>query len=418
MYFFLLQKSLKRSLKGIFGAVLFVYLVTQCIELNTVIGRDIERDKRPLPGRLSDAVVPQLLVNAPANKLLQLEYQQGLLSTEELHLAMRVQAHAESALASEFNRRRISDRAQAIEFLVAMGRYIDRHYTYQTRLSLGQGFLFGALDCDMRVFLYLSVAMSLGFNDFYFVSAPGHALVGWQGEGGDVLLWETTSGLGHEADLSNQKLYQPVASKRYGDYQLASYESALLQSHITASTAWVLSRGKGPDIDRALDLFDRSLNQFPTANIAAAKVLIGSDNLLLDMPSSPAYAEYASVYPYALGAQLYRLSVFLISPNTENKALMLAQADRLLKQGVVSPIVETTLLRYGSYWQKFDGLYVQKAAQKLGQVLYPSQPFLTQRDSVAEGRAIIYITGCLSLLVSLIAFVLTFYCEKRARQSC
>lgn len=416
MYLLLFKQCCNSSLKGVLATLLCVYLVTQYIELKHVIERDIDRDKRPLSERTSQVVTPQILLNTPVNKLLQLEYQQGLLSTEELHLAIRIMAHAETALSSQFYRQNIASRAQAVDFLAAMGRYIDTHYIYQTRLPLGRGFLFGALDCDMRVFLYLSVAMSLGFNDFYFVSAPGHALVGWQGEGEEILLWETTSRLGHEADLSQQKLYQPVASKQYGDYQLASYESTLLQSHITASTAWVQSRDKGPDsLSRALDLFDRSLEQFPTANIAAAKVLIGSDNLLLDMPLSPAYAEYARVYPYAQGAQLYRLSLFLQTPSADHKASMLARADVLLKQGVVSPIVEAMLSRYGNYWQKFDGVYVQKAAQNLGQALYPSQPFLTQKDSVAEGRVIIYIAVCLSLLVGFTAFALTFFHGYRAR---
>lgn len=401
---------LKKLLKGIFWSVLCLYLASQYLELSYVIGQGIERDKRPLSERLSTVITPQISANSPVSKLLKLEYKNGLLSPKEFHLAIRVQAHAERALAGQFNQKNNTSRVQALEFLVAMGRYIDKHYIYQTKLPLGRGFLSGALDCDMRVFFYLSVAISLGFDDFYFVSAPGHALVGWQSKGGDVLLWETTSRFGHEANLSNQKLYQPVASKRYGDYQLASYDSALLQSHITASTAWMLSRDNGPDsLNRALDLFSRSLDQFPTANIAAAKVLLGSDNLLLDMPLSPAYAEYARVYPYALGAQLYRLSLFLNSPSTENKALMLAHADALLKQGVVSPIVEAMLVRYGNYWQKIDGIYVQKTAQKIAEVLYPSKPFLTQKDSVAEGRVIIYIAAYLSLLASLTAFVLTFY---------
>lgn len=414
MFFSMFKNILSSSLKGILFAVLCVYAITQFIELSHVIDRDIARNQRPLSGRLSKEVTPSLLASTPVTKLLSLELQNGLLTTQGYSLATRVQAHAETVLAKQFSQKSITNRAQAIEFLSAVGRYLDQHYIYQTKLPLGQGLLLGALDCDMRVFFYLSIAMSLGFDDFYFVLSPGHALVGWQSEQGDALLWETTSRLGAVADLSNRTLYQPVASKRYGDYQLASTNSALLQSQITASTAWVLSREKSPgSLNRALALFDRSLEQFPSANIAAAKVLLGSDNLLIDMPSSSAYADYADTYPYAIGSELYRLSLFLASPNKKDEPLMLTQAYALLQQGVVSPVVQAVLLRYGSFWQKVDGLYLQGMAQNLARILYPSQPFINERDSIAEGRVIILLAAYLSLFVIIFSCTVATFSEFR-----
>lgn len=409
------RSYLKAVFLGVSLAVLGVYVITQCMELRYVIERDIERHKRPLSARLAVSANPLLSVQSPVSQLLQLEQQQGLLSVENYQLAKRVQAHAENTLADQFQQQTIDSYAQAVAFLTAMGRYLDRHYTYQSKLPLGQGLVLGALDCDMRSFLYLSVAMSLGFEDFYFVLAPGHALIGWQGAGDEILLWETTSRLGNVADLSNSNLYLPATSKRYGDYQLASYRSALLQSQVTASAAWALSRGsKADSLVRALDLFDRSLEQFPSANHAAAKILLGSDNLLVDMPASPAYAEYAAVYPYSVGAQLYRLSVFLDALPATHTADYVEHADALLKQGVVSPVVDEVLLRYGSVWQRLDALYLQRAAKTLARVLYPSEPFLTSRDAVAEGRAIIYISIYASVVGAFIAGLLVFFQRRKA----
>ena len=388
--------------------LLALYLITQVIELRAVIERDLKLKARPVAERISPLSVSSYLPT-PVLSLLNLELQQGLLLTEQHQLALQIQAHAVAALRGQFTATMGLNRDQALKFLTRLGRYVDQHYIYQTHLPLGQGLINGALDCDMRVFLYLSVAESLGYHDFYFVMAPGHALVGWQAGDSQPLLWETTSTLGNIAKLSNSHLYKPVANKRYGDYQLASARSSLVQSQLTAAAAWSLSRGaKDDDLDRALALFDDSLEQFYTANIAAAKVLLGSRDLVADIPRSQAYADYAKTYPYALGAQLYQLSLLLFEQqiSNEEKQQALVHAEVLLEQGVVNPVVEAILRRFGNSWQQFNGIQLQSFAQRLGRVLYPSQPFIRARDRVAEGRVVMIGSVYFALFAALISVLI------------
>ncbi len=401
---YLFKSFARAALTGALWMLLALYLITQVIELCAVIERDLKLQARPLAERIFPRTVSPYS-STPVLTLLNLERQLGLLSTEQHQLALQIQAHAVATLRDQFTAPAALNRDQALKFLMLLGDYVDKHYVYQTNVPLGQGLINGALDCDMRVFLYLSVAETLGYHDFYFVLTPGHALVGWQASDSQPLLWETTSTQGNIAELSNSRLYKPVASKRYGDYQLASARSSLMQSQLTAAAAWSLSRGpKADDLDRALALFDNSLEQFYTANIAAAKVLLGSRDLVADIPRSKAYADYAQTYPHALGAQLYQLSLFLLEQHISNeeKLRALAHAEKLLEQGMVNPVVETVLRRFGNSWQQFNGIQLQHFAQRLGRVLYPSQPFLRARDSVAEGRTVIVASVYCALLAVLI----------------
>ena len=420
---------LSRALTGAFCGVLCLYLISQVIELGNVISRDQQVLARPLAQRLStdfvvynnsgrqppvkDLLTERLLVE----KLLRLEQLEGLISAGDGILAWRVVRHFIQTITSEMKalklpQRQVIRRAEARALFEAIGRYIDKHYLYQRSQSLGRGLIEGVLDCDMRVFLYLSLTQQLGYKDFYYVLAPGHALVAWQRDDGEPLLWETTIGMGQEADLSHKALYRPARVKTYGDYQLARPASPLVESQMTASTAWLLSK----DIDkkknlRALALFKKSIEQFPSANHAAALVMFGSNNLATDMSSSAAYAEYAAVYPYALGAQLYKLSLVVAAADVQSQSTImqaLEHAESLLENGVMHPVLTALFERYGACWQKINAGFVQDFSRRLGKTLYPGTVFSRPRDRVAEGRAFIVVSFWFALMGAFIMIVWGF----------
>lgn len=394
-------------------AVVALYVVSQIIELSNVLERDQRLRQRPLSERLAkvDASDSSVQLATPVRRLLRLEAEQGWLSPSELKLAEQVYAHAVAAATVDVKSDKIVQRSQALEFLQAVGRYIERHYIYQNRTSLGRGLIHGVLDCDLRVLLYLSIAAELGLENFYFVLAPGHSLVAWQQDDAAPLLWETTKGAGDIADLSNRQLYATVNQKTYGDYMLAS--DALVESQITAMVGWLWAQKKDPQSNRkAIELFQTSLEQFPSANHAAAIVMLSSDNLLKDMPLSSAYEEYAKTYPTAIGTKLYRLAVMLSqnsSHSDEEVSAAVQQVLELQAQGVDHVVMSAVIERYGNLWQKFDNRWLQPLAVKLGKILYPSSQFVRERDRTAEGRAFIFMAIWLALLASVLSLIVTLY---------
>jgi len=421
MYQYFLHSILARALAGAFYGILCLYLISQFIELNNVINRDKQLSKRPLTQRLiTDDFYPSVLdqgqrsVPLLVDQLLQLEASEGFTSMAEAVIAQRVIQHFIQNLTSDIKslglpQKKLMRRAEARVFFKTIGRYINQHYIYQTSKSLSAGLIEGVLDCDMRVFLYLSLAQNLGYENFYYVLAPGHALVAWQRDDDKPLLWETTLGAGQEADLSRAELYRPAKTKIYGDYQLARPTSRLVQSQITATIAWLLSKTTDEKKQsRALDFFQKSLQQFPSANHAAALVMFGSNDLVSDMPQSAAYAEYAKVYPYTLGAQLYQLSL-MVATNHKSKPTVIKQAledaNLLLDDGVIHPVLTAFFERFGTPWQQINAGLVQNISRRLGRVLYPGTHFLRPRDRVAEGRAFIVVgmwfclSGALLMLI-------------------
>ena len=156
----LFKSFFRAALTGVVWALLALYLFTQVIELGAVIQRDLRLQARPLAERIFPLAVSPY-PTTPALMLLNLEWQQGLLSAQQHQLALQIQGHAVETLRREFTASAPVNRQQALEFLTLLGRYIDKHYIYQTSVPLGLGLISGVLDCDMRVFLYLSVVSLL-----------------------------------------------------------------------------------------------------------------------------------------------------------------------------------------------------------------------------------------------------------------
>lgn len=411
--------------RGALIGLLAIYALSQFFELQHVIKRDQQIQARPLSARLPtvDKSLP-IVADSPVQQLLRLELAEGLLTEQQFALAQQIYAQALEIISAQMKVGAIVSESQALKFLSAVGVYIEKNYRYETTVPLGQGFIQGVLDCDMRVLLYLSLAQDLGYQNFYFVLAPAHALIGWQGNSNHApLLWETTRAAGHVTDLSHKSLYQPVTQKIYGDYQLASASSALVRSQIIAATAWVFAKQKNTEsTNKALQLFQRSLDIYPSANHAAAQVMFGSDNLVADMPRSIAYAEYAKTYPQAIGARLYYLSLYLAEPKAPNEkevTALLIEAEYLLQQGVVHPVLVAIFDRYGNVWQKLDSRYLQALANKLAPVLYPSNNFGGERNRVAEARAFIYAAAIAAFIVAFLGalyrLLLTFISRYKFR---
>lgn len=114
-----------------------------------------------------------------------------------------------------------------------IGQLLGRYFYYQRSTTFTEGLNTGVLDCDLRSFLYQTIASQAGL-DVGVIYSPGHAFVGWQAEGNGVsVYWETTGRHGSVATM-DRKMYKDSIDPL--DYQIRS------QSEIeTIYSSWIFS---------------------------------------------------------------------------------------------------------------------------------------------------------------------------------
>lgn len=125
---------------------------------------------------------------------------------------------------------------------------IDQYFIYVARTNLADGFANQTIDCDLRAYLYKTVADKAGVKTA-IISAPSHAYIGWKNptRPSEEVFWETTGKAGL-IDLTDTQTY--ATSEDKNDYTHLSDKKSEHLYEIYASIM-AFSNGIEPETNAA-----------------------------------------------------------------------------------------------------------------------------------------------------------------------